>query len=646
MSTSPRIALIFCWAALAAITGWAVESPAGREPDAPVPPLRTEIEVRADAPIVEGNHIAADGITFSRVTRTQLDDLMAHDILTGVRRVPGILISRYNLVGSYGGGEGGTLFIRGMGSGRPGAEIQFLVDGVPRVSGVWAHPLMDVLAVDTMAQIDVVKGASPVLYGNMSFGAVDIRTRRMLQDGHELELSAAGGSYGTLLTALNGGFRQGRFDTYVSLGYKHSDGHRPQADGELQHYFGRLGYAVAPGWRLDLAVTHTNNYARDPGVAGLPPPPRAQFNTDDWLTVVTLENTLAQWDGYFRFYSDNGMINWQQWNTGRQQSEDNDTDYHNWGFRARQTWRGSDRVALTAGFDWDDYGGDFTSVIGGVAGPTRGERFRNAAPYALASAEFGDSTKIAPVAGLRVNVSDPFGTFLAPQAGVSLIRGGTTAHVSLSRGFNLPGVYAAVSYDQWGRGDAWRELEPERVVHLEAGVSRVVNTWLRLDATCFHDRGRDALRFAAPPPSYENIAEYELNGLETSVTVWPADAHHLFAAYTFLDAQPHDTPYAPRHTIVAGWNWKPLRRLDVAVDAQYIGRRFAANPRYPGARVAMDGFTLFNARLDLHVTPESWRERVTLFGAVENLTDTDYEYRPGYPMPGITLLGGLRVTIH
>jgi len=37
---------------------------------------------------------------------------------------------------------------------------------------------------------------------------------------------------------------------------------------------------------------------------------------------------------------------------------------------------------------------------------------------------------------------------------------------------------------------------------------------------------------------------------------------------------------------------------------------------------------------------------VTLFGAVENLTDTDYEYRPSYPMPGVTLLGGLRVTIH
>ncbi|HPB26843.1 MAG TPA: TonB-dependent receptor, partial [Acidobacteriota bacterium] len=64
------------------------------------------------------------------------------------------------------------------------------------------------------------------------------------------------------------------------------------------------------------------------------------------------------------------------------------------------------------------------------------------------------------------------------------------------------------------------------------------------------------------------------------------------------------------------------------------------------ARVAMDGFTLVNARLDLHVTPESWRERITLFGAVENLTDTDYDYRPGYPMPGVTFLGGLRVMIH
>ena len=35
--------------------------------------------------------------------------------------------------------------------------------------------------------------------------------------------------------------------------------------------------------------------------------------------------------------------------------------------------------------------------------------------------------------------------------------------------------------------------------------------------------------------------------------------------------------------------------------------------------------------------------RHELFVAVENLTDSDYEFRPGYPMPGRTWMLGLNL---
>ena len=94
-------------------------------------------------PIVEVTKIDDYANPVTTVTEDQMRDLNAQDIDSALRRVPGVAISRYNPIGNYGGGDGGGVFIRGMGSGRPGAEISTLVDGIPKFVGVWTHPLLD-----------------------------------------------------------------------------------------------------------------------------------------------------------------------------------------------------------------------------------------------------------------------------------------------------------------------------------------------------------------------------------------------------------------------------------------------------------------------------------------------------------------------
>jgi outer membrane cobalamin receptor len=37
-------------------------------------------------------------------------------------------------------------------------------------------------------------------------------------------------------------------------------------------------------------------------------------------------------------------------------------------------------------------------------------------------------------------------------------------------------------------------------------------------------------------------------------------------------------------------------------------------------------------------------EHVLFFVAAENLLDYDYEFRPGYPMPGVSVMGGIQLT--
>ena len=63
-----------------------------------------------------------NGTLVNTVGKEQLRMLGASDLAGALRRVPGVTVSRFNSVGAFGGGDGGGVFIRGHGSGRPGAE--------------------------------------------------------------------------------------------------------------------------------------------------------------------------------------------------------------------------------------------------------------------------------------------------------------------------------------------------------------------------------------------------------------------------------------------------------------------------------------------------------------------------------------------
>ena len=119
---------------------------------------------------------------------------------------------------------------------------------------------MDVLNVDIVDTIDVYKGAQPVLFGNMAFGAVDIHTKRMRDTGFRTILSAAYGSNNTITGAFENGGKLERADYYVLGGYRSSDGHRENSDGELQDFYGHFGYELSENWGIDLTFIHTNNW--------------------------------------------------------------------------------------------------------------------------------------------------------------------------------------------------------------------------------------------------------------------------------------------------------------------------------------------------------------------------------------------------
>jgi outer membrane cobalamin receptor len=605
------------------------------------------IEVIA-SPIIEGNEVTDYASQKTIVTDKQIEAINALDLPSALRWVPGVNISRYNLVGSYGGAQGGTIFIRGMGSERPGAEIQTLIDGKPIFQGVFTHPLMDLLSVDYAQRIEIYKSAQPVFLGNMSNGAVNIITKRRTTPGFESKSGVSYGSYDTFNSYLQHGGKIDRVDYYLVGSFKSSDGHRENADGQLQNYFGRFGYELSKEWDASFTAGYSDNWADDPGIEDSPAlPVTPRFTTREQIYDLTVSNNYSWGNGYVKLYYDDGVVRWRQYDSSNSQVFYSNTDWITKGLKIEEKLHLWENGEIIAGYDYTRYGGEFKEIRPTGTKKLDDTFFYNSAPYLAVNHTFGKELKIIPSAGIRYNDSKYFGSDIGWQTGVVMRYRNTEFHAQYAKGFNLPGVYVVFNYTaNFNQGDKWKDLDPEKIKHYEVGVSHVFNNWLSSDVTFFWDYGQDRLVFQAPPPRFENLENYHTRGFETTFTIKPVKDLDIFVGGTFLKSSPDDLPYAPETTLSAGLNYRPLERLQINMDSQYVSSRYVSNPRFPTANPdKVDSYSLLNAKVSYRITSKNSSFQSTVFLSGENLLDENYEYLKGYPAPGITVMVGFNVSI-
>lgn len=619
-------------------------------------PVRMEEVVVTASPIIEGNRVSDFGGSSTVVTEAQIADLNAQDLPSALRLTPGVVISRHNPIGSFGGGEGGAIYIRGMGSSRPGAEIQTLVDGIPKFVSVWSHPLMDTLSIDPVESIEIYKGAQPLQFGNSAFGAVNMITKRQREEGFSTRLQGGYGSYNTVVEVFEHGGKIQNTDYYLVQSFRSSSGHRDNAGGQLQEYFGRVGHQLTGNWTLSLTANGTDNYANDPGPEGRPREAQGTYKVEDGMTVATLAHEFAGAKGDVKAWWNGGKASWvRQFDLANLFYYDTITHYDNYGVRARENltpWKGG---TLVAGLDLDFLSGkveiDRAAPRPDAFFPT--QTFRIVSPYAGLSHEIpaGGSWILIPSAGIRSYSHSDFDSQWAPQAGLVLRNPETDIHASYGRGVSYPGIYVVAQSNLfWGGNTRWKDLEAETVDHFEAGIAHSFTPKIRADVTFFHDKGRNRLILVTSPapPHYENIAEFRLQGMEATVSFTPTKEFTTFVGATWIpDRSPANLPYVPEWSASAGMNWRFLERFRLSLDALWQASQYVANTRvanYGGSSIAeVGGFFLLNGKISWDFKLPSPKLAGEIFLAGENLADQDYAYKKDYPMPGITGMVGVNL---
>jgi len=600
-----------------------------------------EIVVTA-SPITDFERVTKDGANSAVVGRQQIERLSATDLPTALRQVPGVSISRYSPVGAYGGAQGGSVYVRGAGTARPGGEVKIYTDGVPRESGVWSHPLMDIVPIDFAESVTVAKNPQPQNYPG-TFGAVNIETKRRYDQGHEGEMAVTYGRFNTLISSASVGGKIDLFDYYAGTAYKYSEGAREHGEAELKSAFARTGWDITSEDHLSYIFLYTDNWVRDPGPKGKPTPQRDQFNTRTDTHIVRLESDHETLKGYSLVYYEDGKIGWHKdhLTDGVLASPPgySNTDWDNYGFRSLYDIL-IDQLTLTASLDMGSEGGETENILEATAKRVWGYsgRFFTAAPYVGARYDFelGQEWTLTPSAGARYYVSSEFNDEVAPCTALTLSRDGLAFFVSYARGAHYPGIYMR------GISPAtWRSLTAETLDTTEAGFHLDLGEQAAIHSSVFHTEVEN--RMDSTPSGYLNTGSMRADGAELSLHLYPLKDLTLFAGGTYTDPETPPVSRLPALTTSAGASYQIVRYVRWDLDAEYVSSQYGYSMRTvnPGLE-KIDSYLVFNTRisLDLQAFCELKGE---LYIAAENITNQHYEYFPDYPMPGIMWYTGMKM---
>ena len=590
-------------------------------------------------PITQEEAVAKDGADTTTLSRSQLAQLNAQDLQTALRQVPGVTISRYAPIGSYGGAQGGSVYIRGMGTARPGGEVRMYTDGVPRGSGMWSHPLMDSMPIDFAESVSVQKSPHPARYSD-TFGAVDIETRRRREQGYEGEVDLAYGRHNTFLSAGSAGIKEGPVDAYGGMSYKYSDGLRDHNMSILKSAFGRVGTDLSDDEHIGFVYQRTDSKVEDPGEEQKPTPRTDRFDLDTDLYTLRFDTERENLKGYSLLYFERGKIDWWQDGLCKTPAGAMDgnahTEWLNFGFRNFYDWNVWKDLWITAGFDLaDEYGETETRNVenGKVPFETNG-RLDTISPYLGARYDFrlnGDWT-LTPSIGSRYYIHTKYDNEWSPDAALTLDwQEKVQLFVNGSRGVHYPGVYTrAVSADY-----AAGTLTAETMDYVSGGTKVALDETADVLVTVFHTDAQN--RIDKTTKGYLNAGGMRATGVELSGHWRPTDDLAFFAGLTYTNPETSPVSRLPEWMATAGGTWKICDYLKWTLDGQFIDEMYAYSVRSSEEAAELrelDAGFLLNTRLAVPLDSFTPFEG-ELYLSLENLTNSHYAYYPGYPMDGI-----------
>ncbi len=531
-------------------------------------------------------------------------------------RVPGLFVTERGIMGfGVSAGAAGQISIRGIG-GSPTTGVLMLIDGHPQFMGIFGHPLPDSYVASDVEKVEVIRGPASILYGSNAMGGViNIITKKQKEEGLHGNTHILYGSYNTQKYMASAGYKKNNFSAFASVNHDQTDGHRSNSDFKITNGYVKIGYAISNNLDVsaDFSLAHFN--AQDPGPDTVNANPGYNLDVTRGYWSLTMNNNYAKYSGTVKLF----------YNFGEHKISDGfHSNDNNYGVNIFETVRLFKGNTVTLGADYLLYGGKADNELYGTF-------ITDTSIYDAGVYGFMQQTlfkKLTLNAGLRMQNHQTYGTEWIPAGGFAWkIAGNTTWKTSVAKGFRSPTIRELFI---WNHNV---NLKPERILNYETGIMQsFVQNKIRLELTGFIVSGEDMI-ITVPMQGLQNAGEIHNKGIEFSANTNVTENLSFNLTYSYTHMK--NTVYAtPRHNIFAScdYTWKKLQTM---ISIQHIDRLdtdpLAGNEKF-------ETYTLLNSKISYKLM--KWGE---LFISAENILNQQYENNVYYPMPGITLFGGIKM---
>ena len=218
---------------------------------------------------------------------------------------------------------------------------------------------------------------------------------------------------------------------------------------------------------------------------------------------------------------------------------------------------------------------------------------------------------------------------------------------SVSTGFKAPSLYQLGNNDQQGDNN---QLKAETSFNTEFGLSfRKGDVFAR--AVYYNRTIKNWIDFNNINYQYFNFIQQKVNGIEIEIQHPLNEQHHFSLNYTLMNGQETNQNRItntdtvtynyllkrPKHSLNAQWNYAINKKWNSSVTGRFIGERKDVGG-YGKADVTLGYYTLLNASLQY-----KWSKRIVVFANGQNLLNDNFSEVNGYNAIGRMIQFGIRL---
>jgi len=581
------------------------------------------------------------------ITAADIEARQQRSLPDVLRSVPGL-----NIVQTGGAGGQTALFLRGTNAN----HTKVLLDGIDMADPSTPSGAIDIskLLAGDIAKVEVLRGPQGALYGSDAIGGVVNIITKGGEGPMKITANLEGGSFDTFNQGGSVSGSEGDFHYQATVQHFFSGATPvtplnllPPGQRRNDDFYNnvttstKLGYTVTDNFDVGFVGHYYNSLSKITGdafdfvtFASFPSPIRTRISSIQYESRATAH--LVLWDG--RFDQTFGVA----YGSTIVATQDPDNgDSRAIGDRVKLDWQGNVRVidgqtvvlgaetardALHPGLSFG-----FPSTL------SRGITTNAGFAELQSDFDFGLHNSVS----IRYDDNSRFGNKTTWKIAPAWVIGDTKLKASAGTGFKAPALQQL--YGTFG-GNAL--LKPETSFGYDVGIEQSLFDGAVTGGVTWFQNNIKNLIVSGPAPAFKllNVGRARTDGVESFVAWKAMDTLTLRADYTYTDALDAGTKLAllrrPRHKASVGGDWQATDDLSLNATLLYVGPQIDGNRDFSIPRLKMPDYVTIDLAASYKLT-DKW----SLFGRIENLTDTDYQSPDGFLRPRLGAYGGIKVNL-